>query len=169
MSELQTACAVAQFPKLEGVVTARRSTAARMDELLAETPGVEIPHRSAGDQHSYWKYALRVDPAVIPGGPTALAAELKLSNIFAVPRYIQKPAFRCEIFRDQRTLGTSKWPFTLATPEAVDYRTERFPGTFEYLDRVLVLPWNEHYQEEHLNFLASSLYHSARKLAGASS
>ena len=69
------------------------------------------------------------------------------------------------MFRDQRTFGKSRWPFTLARPEAVDYSAERFPGTFEYLDRVLVLPWNERYTPDHLNFLASSIFHAATKLA----
>ena len=166
-SELQTACALAQLPKLPGVVEARVAAAARMDELLAGTPGIEVPHRDPADVHVYWKYSLRVDPAVIPGGPAALARELKLANIASAPRYIQKPAFRCQVFRDQKTFGASRWPFTLARPEAVDYGDARFPGTLEYLDRVLVLPWNERYTAEHLTFLAASIYHAAKKLAGS--
>jgi perosamine synthetase len=165
ISELQSACAVAQLPKLADVVKARVATAARMDTLLEGTPGVSVPHRTPNGEHSFWKYCVLVDPTVIPGGPTALAKELKLANILSAPRYIQKPAFRCEVFRDQRTLGTSRWPFTLAKPEAVDYSAGRFPGTFEYLDRVLVLPWNEKYTDDHLNYLASSIYRAAMKLA----
>jgi perosamine synthetase len=164
-SELQAACAVGQLPKLPEVVAARVKLAARMDELLAGTPGVEVPHREAHDTHTYWKYPLLIDPKVIPGGPAALAKELKAFSIASAPRYIQKPAFRCAIFRDQRTFGNSRWPFTLARPEAVDYSAERFPGTFEYLDRVLVLPWNEKYGAEHLNYLASSIHHAATQLA----
>ncbi len=164
-SELQSACAVGQLPKLPGVVQARVDAAARMDQLLEGTPGVSVPHRTPNGTHTFWKYSVMVDPAVIPGGPPALAKELKLANILSAPRYIQKPAFRCEVFRDQRTFGKSRWPFTLATPEAVDYSSERFPGTFEYLDRVLVLPWNERYTADHLNYLASSIYRAATKLA----
>ena len=164
ISELQSAVAVGQLPKLASVVSARTATAARMDQLLEGTPGVSVPHRTPNSTHTFWKYSLLVDPAVIPGGPTALAQELKLANILSAPRYIQKPAFRCQVFRDQKTFGDSRWPFTLARPEAVNYSAERFPGTFEYLDRVLVLPWNEKYTDDHLNFLASSVYHAATKL-----
>ena len=82
---------------------------------------------------------------MLPGGAVALAPRLKQKGIAAAPRYIQKPAFRCEVFRDQRTFGESRWPFTLARPEAVDYRRSRFPGTFEALDGILVLPWNERF------------------------
>jgi len=165
LSELQSACAVGQLPKLPGVVQARVDAAARMDQLLEGTPGVSVPHRTPNGTHTHWKYSVMVDPAVIPGGPPALAKELKLANILSAPRYIQKPAFRCEVFRDQRTFGKSRWPFTLATPDAVDYSAERFPGTFEYLDRVLVLSWNEKYTADHLNYLASSIYQAATKLA----
>ncbi len=164
-TELQAACALAQLPKLAGVVEARSTLAARMDQLLDGTPGIEVPQVAANSTHVYWKYCLRVDPNVIPGGPAALGKALKEMNIASAPRYIQKPAFRCEIIRDQRTFGNSRWPFTLATPDAVDYATERFPGTFEYLDRVLVLPWNEKYTEEHLNYLAASIYQAANRLA----
>ena len=165
ISELQSACAVGQLAKLGDIVAARVATAKRMDELLEGTPGVQAPVRTPNSEHVFWKYSLLVDPKVIPGGPPALAKELKLSNILSAPRYIQKPAFRCEVIRDQRTFGNSRWPFTLARPEAVDYSAERFPGTFDYLDRVLVLPWNEKYDSDHLNYLASSIYNAARKLA----
>ena len=165
ISELQSACAVGQLPKLPGVVKARVEAAGRMDRLLEGTPGVSVPVRTPNSTHSFWKYSVLADPAVIPGGPPALAKELKLANILSAPRYIQKPAFRCQVFRDQRTFGNSRWPFTLARPEAVDYAAERFPGTFEYLDRVLVLPWNERYTDDHLNYLASSIYQAACKLA----
>jgi hypothetical protein len=78
-------------------------------------------------------------------------------GIACAPRYIQKPAFRCEIFAKQRTFGSSRWPFTLAQPSAVDYRQQRFPGAFQALDRVLVLPWTERYTDEHLDYLAAAL------------
>lgn len=163
-SELQAACAVGQLPKLPGVVAARAALAARMDRLLADVNGIEVPHRTPASTHSYWKYPLLVDPAVIPGGPAALAAELKLANVASAPRYIQKPAFRCRIFSEQKTFGNSRWPFTLAHPAAVDYAADRFPGTFDYLDGVLVLPWNERYTDDHINHLAAAVYHAVGRL-----
>ena len=165
ISELQAAVAVAQLAKLRGIVDTRAALAARMDVLLEGTPGVSVPFRTPESEHVFWKYSVLVDPAVIPGGPPALAKELKLNNISTAPRYIQKPAFRCAVIRDQRTFGNSRWPFTLATPEAVDYTTERFPGTFEYLDRVLVLPWNEKYTQDTLNYLAATIYQAALELS----
>jgi dTDP-4-amino-4,6-dideoxygalactose transaminase len=106
-----------------------------------------------------------VDPASVEGGPQGIAKILKEGEIASAPRYIQKPAFRCEVFEKQRTFGASRWPFTLARPEAVDYDPKRFPGTFTSLERILVLPWNERYTEAHVDYIASAVRLAARRLS----
>jgi dTDP-4-amino-4,6-dideoxygalactose transaminase len=163
-TELQAAVALAQLPKLNAVISARRAMAERMDQLLTDVPGLTLPRAGHFSTHVYWKYPLLVDPAVIPGGPNGLAKALKEVQIASAPRYIQKPAFRCAVIRDQQTLGQSRWPFTLAHPEAVDYSAERFPGTFGYLDRVLVLPWNEKYTATHVDYLAHEIRTAVSRL-----
>ena len=100
----------------------------------------------------------------MPGGPAALAATLSFYDIAAAPRYIQKPAFRCKVFADQVTFGTSRWPFTLARPEAVDYAAERFPGTFAGLEQALVLGWNERCTDEHVDYLGRSIIEAVDEL-----
>lgn len=156
MSELQGAVALAQLPKLQGAVAQRVRMAARLTGRLEKLSGISVPWSSPRAEHVYWKYCVMVDEKVIAGGAPALAKALKTYDIASAPRYIQKPAFMCAVIKDQRTLGTSRWPFTLARPEAVDYDRSRYPGTFQALDRVLVLPWNERYSEEHVDYLADS-------------
>ena len=163
-TELQSAVIGAQLPKLEANVRTRIANADRLTKLLAGAPGIAMPVPEPDDVHCYWRYCLRVDPNVVPGGPGALAAELKFYDIAAAPRYINKPAFRCKVFADQVTFGASRWPFTLATPEAVDYSADRFPGTFAGLDQALVLGWNERYTIEHVDFLATSIAEAVEKL-----
>lgn len=165
MSELQGAVALAQLPKLAGVVEQRRQMAARLTAQLRGVPGIEVPWVSAKADHVYWKYAIMVDDAIIEGGAPGLAKALKTYDIASAPRYIQKPAFACDVFTKQRTLGDSRWPFTLARPEAVDYDRARYPGTFRALDRILVLPWNERYTEEHVDYLADSLRTAAQSIS----
>ena len=70
----------------------------------------------------------------------------------------------CEIFQKQQTFGNSRFPFTLARSEALDYDRSRFPGTFAGLESVLVLPWNERYTEEHVDYIASSLHQAIDQL-----
>jgi dTDP-4-amino-4,6-dideoxygalactose transaminase len=165
MSELQGAVAVAQLDKLEDVVERRVSAARRLTEQLSDLrPGIETPLVNPQSIHTYWKYCLHVDERLINGGAIGMARLLKEKGIASAPRYIQKPAFMCEVFQEQRTFGDSRFPFTLARPEAVDYDRARFPGTYTALDHVLVLPWNERYTDEHVDYIAASIREAAAKL-----
>jgi len=121
----------------------------------------------ANAEHTYWKYCLLVDPEVVPGGTVAMGAQLRERGIASAPRYISKPAFACRVFAEQRTFGSSRWPFTLARPEAVDYSPDRFPGVTRFLDTVLVLPWNERYEQHHVDYIADAVVDAHRALRAA--
>ncbi|MEQ9410283.1 MAG: DegT/DnrJ/EryC1/StrS family aminotransferase [Fuerstiella sp.] len=164
MSELQGAVAVAQLEKLENVVASRVRLAEALTTRLSGVAGITTPEITPNSLHTYWKYCLNVDAGVIEGGSPGLGAELRKLGIACAPRYIQKPAFECQVIRDQVTFGSSRWPFTLARPEAVDYSRERFTGTYEALQQVLVLPFNECYTDEHIEFLAASIREAAGSL-----
>ncbi|HEY2812726.1 MAG TPA: DegT/DnrJ/EryC1/StrS family aminotransferase [Acidimicrobiales bacterium] len=158
-TELQGAVANAQLPKLPGSVRARQQMAALMTDRLTEAmlEGIVLPVIHDGAHHSYWKYCVLVDPDAVPGGTVAMGARLRDRGIACAPRYISKPAFACQVFREQRTFGSSRWPFTLARPEAVDYNPERFTGVTRFLDTILVLPWNERYEQRHVHYIADAL------------
>lgn len=164
VSELQAAVAVAQMDKLDFSVNSRAETANKLTEMLEGIDGVETPYVAANAKHVYWKYCLRVDDTRIEGGAVGMAKLLKEKNIFSAPRYIVKPAFMCEVFREQNTFGDSHFPFNLARPEAVDYAPEKFPGTFKGLHDILVLPWNEKYTDDHVAYIAAAVREAAQKL-----
>ena len=157
MSELCGAVGLAQLDKLEAVVERRKALARQLDKQLEGLPGVEIPWADSRADHVYWKYCIRVDERLVPGGVTAVAAALREREIFTAPRYIQKPAFECAVIRDRRTFGNSSWPFSLARPEALDYDPRRFPGTYEALERVLVIPWNDRFTGDDVRYIADAL------------
>jgi dTDP-4-amino-4,6-dideoxygalactose transaminase len=154
LSELQGAVALAQLAKLDDNVACRVARARQLSALLSGVPGISLPDVPDGDVHVYWKYCLGVDANLIRGGALALGKSLQQHGVACVPRYIQKPAFECAVIRDRQTFGTSGFPFTLARPAAVDYRRERFRGTFEGLERILVLPLNERYEPAHIDYVA---------------
>ena len=155
MTELQGAVAVAQMGKLSHSIDQRRRMAGRLNAAITGVPGVEVPEVPAGGVHSFWKHAIHVAPEL--GGPDAMAASLRTGDIGSAPRYIRKPAFECEVVRDQRTFGSSRFPFNLARPEVLDYAPENYPGVYDFLRSVLVLPWNERLEEEHVDRIAESI------------
>jgi dTDP-4-amino-4,6-dideoxygalactose transaminase len=167
LSELQGGVGLAQLAKLEWVVSRRIELAGRLTSLIKNVRGLRPPGVRRGDTHSFWRYALMVDKDLIPGGAVALAAQLKGVGITSSPRYIQKPAYKCAVFAEQRTFGKSRWPFTLARPDALDYRDELYSGVVNGLDNVLVLPWTERFEEQHVDFIAGALKQGVANLAGA--
>lgn len=165
ISELQGAVAVAQLDKLQSVVDRRVASAAKLTDKLACMPGIKTPGFAADRVHTFWKYCLNVDATFIKGGSVGLAKHLKDRGIACAPRYIQKPAFMCEVFQKRRTFGSSQYPFNLARPEALDYSKSRFPLTYKALEEVLVLPWNELYTEEHVNYIAEAIQSAVKELS----
>lgn len=165
MNELSGAVAVAQLDKLNDFVERRVKIADAWNEAFADLPGVEPPRVAPGDKHTYWKYCLRVDSTALEGGMDALATKLKERGVFCAPRYIQKPAFECQVIADQVTFGQSRFPFNLARAEAVDYSRDKFPGTYDALAHVLVLPLNERYQPEHIQGVADAVTEVVKELA----
>ena len=164
MSELQGAVAVAQLEKLEDVVASRTRLADALTTRISGLAGVSTPTVTPDSTHTYWKYCLNIDADVIEGGAVGLGTALRDKGIACAPRYIQKPAFECQVIRDQVTFGSSRWPFSLARPEAVDYSRENFEGTYKALEHVLVIAFNECYTDEHVDFIADAVRKAASSL-----
>ena len=162
MTELQGAVARAQLARVKSTVESRQRTASLLTEMLQGVEGITLPEILPGCTHVYWKYPLIVDPKVVAGGSDTLGAELKKNGVFCAPRYIQKPAFECQVLRDRNTFGRSEWPFSLR-PE-IRYHRKDYPGTIQGLDRVVVLPWNEKYTEAHVGFIAHAVRHAVMTL-----
>jgi len=167
MTELQGAVARAQLAKLDGVVARRQRRAAELTEQLTGVPGLTLPAPLPGATHVYWKYPLIVDPEVVKGGADALGASLKARGVFCAPRYIQKPAFMCQVFTERKTYGKSKCPFSCRAREdsrEIAYDPADYPGTMQGLERVVVLPWSEFYTGEHVAFIAHAVRDAVAQL-----
>jgi dTDP-4-amino-4,6-dideoxygalactose transaminase len=168
MTELQGAVALAQLAKLPAQVDHRVAMAERLTAELAGLPGIEVPARAAHSRHVYWRYALQIDTAAFRGGLDAFAARLRKAGILCAPRYIQKPAYQCAVLRDRRTFGKSEFPFRgphrAGDPEVV-YDPADTPQTFAALARILVLPWNERFTEEHVEYIAQTVRLAVEELA----
>ena len=164
MSELQAAVALAQLNKLSDCVQTRIENANLLSSLIEDIDGIETPKPADNASHVYWRYCLNVDDSNIKDGGVGMAAYLKEKNIFTAPRYIQKPSFMCQVFRERNTFGDSEFPFDLARPEAVDYDIDKFPATVKGLNDILVMPWNEMFTEEHIRYIATHVRAAAEEL-----
>ncbi len=164
MSELQAAVALAQLEKLDDCVERRIRNADLLSQLVKDIDGIEVPRIADGARHVYWRYCLNVDDTKIKDGGVGMAKILKEKNIFTAPRYIQKPSFMCQVFQDKNTFGDSQFPFNLARPEAIDYRREAYPLTVKALHDILVMPWNEMFTTEHVEYVAEHVRLAAEAL-----
>ncbi|MGE3173577.1 MAG: DegT/DnrJ/EryC1/StrS family aminotransferase [Planctomycetota bacterium] len=170
LTELQGAVALAQLRKLDWVVERRRQVAAQLTAGLQGIAGLTLPQDPPGGRHSWWKYAFLVDPTVVEGGAVQLGKRMKERGVFCVPRYIQKPAFECELFQDFNSSPVSQMPLANSArrnqPQPL-FDRKNYPGTVRALDRVIVLPINELYTKEHVDYVTGVIRSEARVLAHA--
>ena len=63
------------------------------------------------------------------------------------------------------TFGNSQFPFRRldGTAPRPNLASE-FPGTYDALEHVVVLPWNEFYEDEHVDFIAATIEETAVEL-----
>ncbi len=165
LTELQGAVLVAQLGKLDDVIARRRQVAAALRERLLGLAGLHLPGDPDAGKHVFWKFAIDVDPAIVAGGAVALGKGLQEQGIACAPRYVQKPAFACELFRDWQRFAVTRMPLahnprgegpgdqdTAPWPAA-----DALPGAVAALDRVLVLPINERYLPVHIDRVATAI------------
>ena len=159
ITELQSAVLCAQFDKLPSVITRRRAHAERLRNQLRDLPGITVPTApEPAGAHSWWRFALMIDPDVVPGGPDAVGARLRDHGIGSAPRYVKKPAFACGLFQQPENHAvTAHLAAHGECWRAAGDGAESHPGVFQALRQLLVLPWNEHYTDDHVDGLASAL------------
>ena len=110
MNELTGAVAAAQLDKLSLAVNQRIVMADRLTAAIADLPGVKPPLVDPQGVHTYWKYCLRVDGSVLPGGADALGRLLKERGIACAPRYIQKRPSCARCFAISGPSATAVFP-----------------------------------------------------------
>ena len=170
MTELQGAVALPQLQKLPWVLARRRAIAASITAGLRAVRGIRLPNEPEGGTHSWWKYAFFVDAASIDGGAVALGARMKARGVFCAPRYVQKPAFECALFRDFTAHPVTRMPLEhnprrdAAQPM---FSRSDYPGAVEALESVVVLPIDELYEEKHIEHVCAVIRDEAKALSRA--
>jgi dTDP-4-amino-4,6-dideoxygalactose transaminase len=169
MTELQGAVGLAQLDKLEAAVARRRRAAEQLSRRIAALVGVAAPATTPGADPVYWRYALRVDPDELRSSAAVLAEMLLAMGIRSAPGYIQHPVFMTRMLQERRTFGRSRFPFEgecRRTAPPVEFRLEDHPGATAGLARLLVLPWNDRYDDAHVDTIFRAIRTCVARLTG---
>jgi len=154
MSELQAAVALAQLRKVKGMAAQRVRMANLLRELLEDVPGMRPLRTTPGATQTYWKFVLLIEVEELGAGPDTIGKELKQLGVWNVPRYIRKPAFMCRQFQERNTFRDTRFPYSSHAGAPDIERLDDYPGCRDGLAHVLVLPWTERYEEEHVRYIA---------------
>jgi dTDP-4-amino-4,6-dideoxygalactose transaminase len=119
MTEFQAALGITQMGKLDRIIAARRSLAARYDALLADTP-LQPPVVAVGAQHVYQSYVALLPESAAPQRAD-LVRELKEQGV-------------------ETTIGTWHLPLTTYFRCRYGYQRSSFPVADSVFDRSLTLP-----------------------------
>src|SRR5690606_8450051 len=116
-------------------------------------PGLAVPEPRTGTRHAWWRFVLRIDPDVVPGGASAVAERLRAHGVASAPHYVRKPAFDCRVLAAPARFGATAALAALGPLGSP--RTH--PNAYRALERFLVLPWNEHFDANDVQFLADTI------------
>ncbi len=152
MTELAGAVARAQLAKLDGVLAARRRTAARLIEAIAGLPGLRLPEADV-QAHAWWLFPLVLDG----GGNREFAEALRANGIPARAGYLEEPLHCAPALVEAPIYGTSRFPLT-----AADRLPDYGPGVCPVAERLVretlvVIDWNERYTEAHVDAIAAAV------------
>lgn len=144
MPELSGAVARAQLRKLEAVVHRRRHSAERLTQMISGLPGIGVP--GGAGVHAFWYYPLLVD-GLDESVLRRYAAALNAEGVPCVPGYIAQPLYREPVVAEPTAYGGSGYPIS----GRIDYPPGTCPEAEEMVSRrLLVLPWNENFTDEHV-------------------
>ena len=110
MNEVEAAITRVQLRKLDGLLKARLELAEHLNRRLAGLPGLIVPPIQAGCTHTYYRYPLRLDPAVVPVPAPAFAHILNAEGMDFYPGY--EPLYLQPLYQRRTVYGDKGCPFT---------------------------------------------------------
>lgn len=157
MTELQGAVGLAQLRKLPAMVEARVKSVENLLERIAEIPGVEAAHVHPEARCTWWRIPLFIDVDETGVTPAEIEKSLIRVKVWAKAGYISRPTFHCAQFTEKRTFGDTWWPYSAHDAPLPPETLEEYPGTRDALRRVIVVPWTEHHDAGHAEYVADQI------------
>jgi dTDP-4-amino-4,6-dideoxygalactose transaminase len=152
MTELQAAVALAQLPKLPGIVASRRTWCEELTRRIGDLPGVHPAAVTPGADGSWWFYMLRVD-----GDADAFAEALRAEGLPAGAHYIGRCVYEYPVFTGHSAFARGGHAY-----QGRDYGHGLCPNAEAFLDHVVTLAVNEGYTDTDLDETACAIQKVAR-------
>jgi perosamine synthetase len=158
MTELQGAVALAQLPKLDGVIADRRRWGRLLAELIDGAPGISFPVLPEGNVSSYWLFPVAVDTEQLGATIGQVTAAIAAEGIPASPGYVT-PLYLTPALAEGKTYGDSHFPFDspYTSRSYRDYRPGLCPVAEVMNDRMFTVPINEQYTEQDVRDIAEAI------------
>lgn len=109
MTELEAAVARCQLKKLQGLLSRRVELADYLTTQLQSIPGVRVPTVRPGCSHVYYRYAISLDPEVIPLSAADMVRALNAEGLDFYVSYV-KPLYLQPIFQHEIVFGSRGCP-----------------------------------------------------------
>ena len=160
MNDLTAALGLAQFQRWDGYREMRGRSAAILDGELYEVPGIEHQFAREGDVVSYWVYPYRIDEEVLGVSCEQFVEAVKAEGIdLCHGPYIKgMPLYKYPIFAEERTYGTSRYPFVDENGNRrVDYKSLELPVIDRELPKVGWVSFRSGFTEEDVRDIGAAM------------
>jgi dTDP-4-amino-4,6-dideoxygalactose transaminase len=147
MTELQAAVALAQLPKLPGIVARRRAWCEELTRRLSDLPGVCPAASTPGANPSWWFYILRV-----AGDADAFAEALRAEGLPAAAHYIGRCVYEYPLFVNHSAFSKGGHAY-----DRQSYGPGLCPNAEAFLGSLITLAVNEGYTETDLDETARGI------------
>jgi dTDP-4-amino-4,6-dideoxygalactose transaminase len=161
MTELEAVIGRVQLGKLDDVIARRRSLAAHLDALLAETPAVRLGAVIPGAEPVYWLVLLRVFPERLTVSKEQFARAVAAEGLPVDPHY-DWILYETPWFRERVTYGKSQCPWSCPYYGREVVYEGTCPNARRGVDAHMVVYWHEGYSEQDVEDIAGALAKVAR-------
>ena len=169
MGDLEAAVGLAQFRRWDEYKEMRNRSAASLDEALYELPGFKRATVREGNVQTHWVYAYTIDEDEMGVSCEQFAKAVKAEGIDLCngPYLEGMPLYKYPIFAEERTYGTSGYPFVDEHGNRrVDYGSLHLPVMERELSKVGWVQFRSTFTEEDVRDIANAMRKVALHYAG---
>lgn len=156
MTELDAAIGRVQLRRLSGFVQKRRELAARIAERLQDSALFSLGKIPSQGQSAFWFLRIRVHLERTNGDKDGIAAALRKRGVPAAPTYTSI-IYNQPWFRDKRTFGLSKIPWSLPQCRHIPDYEHCAPNSEQAMANHLLIAMNESLSLETIDRVADAM------------